>query len=219
MPSQTTPIKVAIVEDDYSFRTALQLTLNGDTDIRCTHVFSNGEEALHNLASQSSDVILMDLDLGVGNMDGIACINKLKEKAPDTLFMVLTDFEDQTKVFDAISAGAMGYILKSESPEKIIQSIHELRDGGSPMSPTIARQLVKYISTALPDKKKQTRSNLLTPREIEVIEIIAKGKLEKEVGVELGISATTVKKHIANIYEKLQVNTRVEALNIYFDKP
>ena len=161
------------------------------------------------------DIILMDIDLGVG-MSGIECITFLKPLCPKAQFLILTIFEDYQKVFDALSAGALGYVLKSASQNKILEAILDLYEGGSPMSPSIARQITQRFSVS--NLQSANNASLLTTREKEVIELIAKGKIEKEVAAALFVSLKTVKTHISNIYEKLQVHTRVEALNKYFER-
>lgn len=209
------PINVCIVENDESLLYALQVVINSHPDFVCEGTFKSGETALNSLPSYNPDIVLMDIDLGDG-MNGIACITALKSICPRVQFMILTIFEDYQKVFDALSAGALGYVLKSASQNKILEAIRDLYEGGSPMSPSIARQITLRFSS-----NNNTISNnaaLLTPREKEVIELISKGKLEKEVAAELFLSLKTVKTHISNIYEKLQVHTRVEALNKYFGR-
>ncbi|MCU0345877.1 MAG: response regulator transcription factor [Saprospiraceae bacterium] len=211
------PIQVAIVENEAVFAEALQTVLN-DTGgvISCQHFFSKPEIALKNLPELKPDVVLMDIDLGEGHINGIECIIRLKPLLPNALFMVLTVYEDHQKVFDALSSGALGYVLKSAKPERIIEAVQELYEGGAPMSPSIARKVANSFNAPAP--KPTPESELLTVREKEVIELISKGKLEKEVAAELFISLKTVKAHIANIYAKLQVHTRVEALNRYFGR-
>lgn len=211
------PIRIAIVENDRLFADTLQLTLNnaGD-DLACPAVFYKSDDALTQLPLVKPEIVLMDIDLGQGQVNGIDCIARLQSQLPTTQFMILTVYEDHEKVFDALAAGALGYVLKSAAPEKIIAAIRELHEGGSPMSPSIARKIAGSFD------KKNTRpvpkSELLSAREQEVIALISRGKMEKEVAAELFISLKTVKTHIGNIYQKLQVRTRVEALNKYFGR-
>ncbi len=210
-------IRVAIVENEAVFADAMQMILNNTgTEISCPHIFSNSAEALKKLPGLKPDIVLMDLDLGQGQLNGIDCITRLQPQMPGTLFMVLTVYEDHQKVFDALSAGALGYVLKSAKPEKIIEAVRELYEGGAPMSPSIARQIAGSFNK--PAQTPTPESELLTTREKEVIELISRGKLEKEVAAELFISLKTVKSHISNIYGKLHVRTRVEALNKYFGR-
>jgi DNA-binding NarL/FixJ family response regulator len=195
---------------------ALKLVINVVEGFECNHTYTNGEEALRFLPQYPPDIVLMDIDLGEGRMTGIECIARLREKCLKTQFMVLTIYEDHQKVFDALSAGALGYVLKSASSEKIIEAIKDLHEGGSPMSPSIARKIALSFNHNTPQTTPQV--DILTTREREVIELIAKGRMEKEVATELFISLKTVKTHISNIYTKLQVRTRVEALNKYFGR-
>jgi DNA-binding NarL/FixJ family response regulator len=211
------PISIAIVENEATLAHALQLTLQNTDGLICTQVFGNGEDALVHLPQNPPDIALMDIDLGQGHMTGIECVAHLQTLCPNTQFMILTIFEDHQKVFDALSAGALGYVLKSSSPERLIAAIRDLSEGGAPMSPSIARKVALSFgktSEIFPTPE----ANILTTREKEIIELIADGRMEKEVAAELFISLKTVKTHISNIYTKLQVRTRVEALNKYFGK-
>lgn len=211
------PITIAIVENEKMFAEAIQKVLNNaGPDFTCPHVFTNGDSALRGLPQVKPDIVLMDLDLGSGQPSGIECMTNLQPVLPHTLFMVLTVYEDHQKVFDALSAGALGYVLKSSKPEKIIEAVRELKEGGAPMSPSIARKIAASFNR--PQLSSVPEPEILTIREKEVIELISKGKLEKEVAADLFISLKTVKTHISNIYAKLQVRTRVEALNKYFGR-
>ncbi|MEY4926215.1 MAG: hypothetical protein RI894_651, partial [Bacteroidota bacterium] len=176
-------------------------------------LFYTGEDAVAFIPKLLPDIVLMDIDLGSG-INGIECIYQLtKQYNSKAKFLVLTLFEDSQHVFDALSAGASGYILKSSLPDKILLAIEETAAGGAPMSPQIAKMVVQSFQRAnVPE------ANDLSTREREIIELISKGKIEKEVAAELNISSKTVKTHITNIYNKLQVNTRVEALNKYFGR-
>ncbi len=209
-------IRVSIIENDKFLCETLRVVLNAKNVIEVVSIYLNAEDALKELPKLKPDIVLVDIDLGLKKMNGIECITRLKPELPDTQFMILTIFDEHQKVFDALSAGAMAYVLKSDKPEKIISAIQDLQEGGAPMSPSIARKIALTFN-----RDKQVDSNqasLLTTREREVIELISKGKLEKEVASELFISYKTVKTHITNIYTKLQVNTRVEALNKYFGR-
>ena len=210
------PISIAVVENEATLCHALKLSINVVEGFECHHTYTNGEEALWFLPQYPPDIVLMDIDLGEGRMTGIECIARLREKCPKTQFMILTIYEDHQKVFDALSAGALGYVLKSASFEKIIEAIKDLYEGGSPMSPSIARKIALSFSQNTSHTTPEV--DILTTREREVIELIAKGRMEKEVAAELFISLKTVKTHISNIYTKLQVRTRVEALNKYFGR-
>ncbi len=210
------PLSIAIVENEASLCHALKLVINAVEDFSCVHTYTNGEDALRFLPQNSPDIVLMDIDLGERRMTGIECIARLREQCPKTQFMILTIYEDHQKVFDALSAGALGYVLKSSSSEKIIAAIRDLNEGGSPMSPSIARKIALSFTQNTVNTSPEV--DTLTSREREVIALIGKGRMEKEVANELFISLKTVKTHISNIYTKLQVRTRVEALNKYFGR-
>ncbi|MBK8701198.1 MAG: response regulator transcription factor [Saprospiraceae bacterium] len=209
-------INLVIVEDDTFLLNTLSLILQSEKDIEIIGLFCNTEAALKEIPILNPDIVLMDLDFGTHYMTGIECIARLKSIVPDINFLILTIYGDHEKVFEALAVGALGYILKSSTKEKIIESIHELMEGGSPMTPSIARKIAMSFS----NNKQDTHhyDEVLTAREIEVINLISKGKLEKEVADELRISYKTVKSHITNIYSKLQVHTRVDALNKYFGR-
>lgn len=201
-------IRVSIVEDVEEIREGLRLLINGSIGFECDFVYPDAEAALENLPSKEVDVILMDISLP--RMSGIECMSRLKEKMPNAQFLMCTVNDDDDNIFNALQSGATGYILKRTAPAKILEAIRDLYDGGSPMSCEIARRVVSSM------QKKRKTSNaieLLTVREKEVLEFLSKGFLYKEIAVELFISKATVKQHIHNIYEKLHVQTRTEALN------
>lgn len=209
-------LNVAIVEDDKFLLHTLGLVLQRNEKIDISGLFNNPNDALIKIPMLKPDIVLMDINLGNQHISGIECITRLKTTNPEILFLILTISEDHEKVFDALSAGALGYILKSASKEKIIDAIFDLAEGGSPMTPSIARKSALSFNQKVNHYDFST--NILTNREKEVIELISKGKLEKEVANDLAISYKTVKAHISNIYAKLHVNTRVEALNKYFGR-
>ena len=182
----------------------------------------NAEEALENIPLLQPNIVLMDINLGKG-MSGIECINILHEKHPNILFMVCTVYENDKEIFEALSAGANGYILKKTTPEQMLLAIKELYEGGAPMSSQIALKIVKAFQAGEISELKnrnETPSEIdkLTNRENEVIKFLSKGLLYKEIASELKISQETVRKHIYHIYEKLHVKNRVEAINIYFNR-
>ena len=209
-------IKVAIVEDDVFLLNSLQLILKNNEQIEIVGTYYNPDLAIKEIPGLQPNVVLMDLDLGKNVINGIDCIIRIKDLNQNILFLVLTIYEDHDKVFHALSAGALGYILKSAGKDKITDAIIDIYEGGSPMSPSIARKIAASFN-----QKQETNSkfsDILTAREKEVLDWISKGKIEKEVAAELTISLKTVKNHISNIYSKLQVHTRVEALNKYYSK-
>lgn len=209
-------IRVSIIENDKFLCETLRVVLNAKDEIEVLSIHFTAEDALEKLPELKPEIVLVDIDLGHKRMNGIEAINRLKPLLPESQFMILTISEDHQKVYDALSAGALGYILKSDKPQKIISAIQDLHEGGAPMSPSIARKIA--LSFNKEGQADPVQAALLTSREKEVIDHIAKGKMEKEVAFELSISLKTVKAHISNIYSKLQVRTRVEALNKYFGR-
>jgi two-component system, NarL family, response regulator LiaR len=210
-------IKIVIVENEVLLREVLADLLHQTVGVDCVGAFASGESALQNLPALQPDIVFMDIDLGAYCMNGIECIAQAKPLCAQTKFLVFTIFEDHQHVFDALAAGALGYILKSSPPDKIIAAIQDVMDGGSPITPSIARKLVERFSSPLAQASTETIA-LLSKREREIIELIAKGHTEREVADALFISFKTVKTHITNIYQKLHVNTRVDALNKYFGR-
>jgi DNA-binding NarL/FixJ family response regulator len=201
-------IKVSIVEDTDDIRDALSVLINGSAGFECVHVYADAEEALANMPEAGIDVVLMDINLP--GMDGIDCMKAMIPDLPNAQFMMCTVYDDDDHIFDALQSGASGYILKRTSPAQILEAIRDLHHGGSPMSSEIARRVVYSMQ----NKNKPTEAvESLTDRETEILDFLAKGYLYKEIASELFISKETVKKHIHNIYEKLHVQTRTEALN------
>lgn len=211
-------IRISIVEDDKFLLNTLAMVLSKNEKLEVVGLFSKPGDALVQIPVIKPNVVLMDLNLGDHQMDGVECIARIKAANPDIMFMVLTIYEDHESVFNALAAGALGYILKSATKEKIIESIEEMFSGGSPMSSSIARKIAMSFGNNSKDQKDNKFAGILTIREKEVIELISRGKIEKEVATELNISYKTVKAHISNIYSKLHVNTRVDALNKYFGR-
>ena len=206
-------ITVAIVEDKEPIRQSLAILVDGADGFSCQATFDTAEAALDQLPGHCVDVVLMDIDLP--GMNGIDCVRHLKPLCPDTQFMMCTMYDEDETVFEALKAGANSYILKRSPPHKLLEAITELHDGGSPMSSTIARKIAGSFHTgpAAPSKL-----DMLTPREREILERLSKGHSHKEVANDLFISPTTVRKHIFNIYEKLQVHSKVEAVNKFLGR-
>ena len=206
-------IRIAIVEDDRTIREGLQMLLNGSPGFTCIAAYCNGESALAELPIIQPDVVLMDINLP--GMNGIECILKLKELELPMLFIMLTVYEDSEVVFNSLTAGASGYLLKQTPPAKLLEAIQDVHNGGSPMSGEIARKVVQSFQH-LP-----TTTDLhigLTKREEEILAYLAKGYFYKEIAEELNISIETVRTHIRNIYVKLQVRTRSEAILKFLTK-
>ena len=206
-------INVAIVEDRHEIREGFSSILNASDGFTCCGSFSNAEDALIGIPQLKADVVVMDINLP--GMSGIECIIKLKEKNVSPLFMMFTVYDDDENIFNALQAGASGYMLKKTSPAKFIEAITELTEGGSPMSAHIARRVVEVFQNK---NKASKEGDILTPREKEILTLIAKGLLYKEIAEKLFISTGTVKQHIHKIYEKLHVQNKTEAINKYFNK-
>ena len=207
-------INVAIVEDIDEIRNALRVLINGSPGFTCIHVFADGEAALENMSSNDIDIVLMDI--GLPGIDGVECMKRLKPEMPKTQFMMCTVYDDDDHIFNALKSGASGYILKRTSPAQILEAIQDLQEGGSPMSSEIARRVVESMQQST--KKRSRAVEVLTARESEILDFLAKGFLYKEIATELFISKQTVKKHIHNIYDKLHVQNRTEALNKAFPR-
>ncbi|MBK8498682.1 MAG: response regulator transcription factor [Flavobacteriales bacterium] len=195
-------ISVAVVEDDREVRQALQLTLAARDGFRCASTFSSCEDALKQLPEEPPDVVLMDINLP--GMDGIAGVKALKELLPGTDFLMLTVREEEDTVFRALSAGASGYILKHASPEAILEAITEVYEGGSAMTPVIARLVVRSFQPKA--------AHDLSDRELEVLAKLCDGENYRSIAEALFISTNTVKAHIKSVYLKLHVHTRAEAV-------
>lgn len=205
--------RIGIVEDDRDLREALGMMIQFTDQYQLVGSFENAELALKELPFLEVDVVLMDINLP--GESGIICVNKLKNVRPAVFVLMCTSYEDDDKIFQSLEAGASGYILKTEGPAKIIGALDELFEGGSPMSSSIARKVVASFSK-MESQNKLTET--LTTRENEILNLLAKGQMNKEVASKLDISNGTVRKHIQNIYEKLHVNTRVEAVNLYLKR-
>lgn len=207
-------IRVAIVEDNQEICTGISSLLNLTEGYECIAAFSNAEDAIIAIPTIQPDVALIDINLPGKN--GIELIGELKPQNQNTQFVVFTVFEDTDKIFAALKAGASGYLLKSSSPQKIIEAIAEVNQGGSPMSGSIAR---KVISTFYPTPQaNDENSPKLSTREHEILTLLSKGFRYKEIADKLNISTETVRTHIRNIYQKLQVESSIEAINKVFRK-
>ncbi len=206
-------IKVGIVEDEYQIRESLLILINGSEGFSCINGFESAEDAIKAIPSLELDVVLMDIHLPGKN--GIECIAELKPLCPNTQFVMCTAFEDTDSVFNALKAGASGYLTKTTQPSKILDSIVDVYKGGSPMSSNIARKIVASFQQ---NNTQNTELKKLSEREQQILELLSKGLRYKEIADKLFLSTETVRTHIRNIYEKLQVNSRTEALNKVFPK-
>jgi DNA-binding NarL/FixJ family response regulator len=207
-------ISVCIVEDNKDIRQALEQIVSMSEGYQMSGAFPDAESALSGLPVVKPDIVLMDINLG--GMSGIEVVQLLKPRFPDMLFMMCTVYEEDEQIFEALSAGANGYILKKTAPARLLEAIRELYEGGAPMSSQIARKVVAAFNKA--PKAPQNRLDSLSNRESEILVLLAKGLLYKEIAAQLNIAQETVRKHVYHIYEKLHVNNRVEAVNKYFGR-
>jgi len=205
------PTTVSIVEDDLPTRETLLKLLSGSPDIRCINNYSNGEDALRGMPADKPDVALVDINLP--KMSGIECVEKLKLKLPDLRVLMLTTYGDNHLIFDSLRAGASGYLLKKAGYDDLIQAIKDVNMGGAPMTAKVARLVVDHFHLI---KKPASDMEKLTPRELEILELLAKGFLGKEISDKLGISMPTVAMHSRHIYEKLHVQSRAQATAKFF---
>lgn len=205
-------IKIAIVEDNQDVQIFLADILNTQNKFSVIGVYDDFQSALKNIPLSKPEIVLMDIGLPDGS--GIDCIRILKPQFPNIEYMVCTTFEDAEVVLDALEAGASSYVLKRSKPEFIINAVKELYAGGSPMNPDIARIVVSKLNNF----EKKEKVDILTPREKEIMELLAKGNLYKEIADRLEISINTLKAHCYNIYQKLHVNNKTEAINKVFGK-
>lgn len=200
-------IRVALVEDDPQVREGLVALINSAPGFECAAACPSAEEALIRLPALSPDVVLMDIHLP--GMSGIECIRRLKQQHPQMQITMLTVFEDHDRIFQSLTAGASGYLLKQTPPAKLLEAITELHRGGSPMSAQIARHVVETFQRPAPPELPEAN---LTAREQEILHLLAKGYLYKEIAHRLGVSVETVRTHLHRIYDKLHVRSRTEAV-------
>jgi DNA-binding NarL/FixJ family response regulator len=198
---------IAIVEDTHEYRNFLQALVASAEGLECVGAFANAEDALVHIPALKPKIVLMDI--GLPGMSGAECTVKLKALQPELLILMLTIFQDSDRIFQALQAGATGYLLKKTPPAEIVEDIRDLSEGGAPMSSQIARKVVEAFQ---PDPLVQK----LTGREKEILTFLAKGFSYKEIAERNNISVKTVNKHIYNIYQKLHVNSNIEAVAKFF---
>jgi DNA-binding NarL/FixJ family response regulator len=205
-------IRVCIVEDNQFIKLALEQIVANAEGYYLVGSFESGELAVEGIPQVLPDVVLMDINMG--KMNGIEAVRILKAKCPEILFMMCTVYEDDEKIFEALSVGANGYILKKTKPADLLLALKDLYHGGSPMSSQIASKVV--ASFRKKDELKKEEIENLSARESEILEHLVKGNLYKEIAAKLEISQETVRKHVYHIYKKLHVNNRVEAFHKYY---
>jgi DNA-binding NarL/FixJ family response regulator len=203
--------KIAIVEDNATLRQYLAELIGGTPAHRCVCACASAEEALKEIPAHKPDVVLMDIHLP--GESGIVCTARLRETMPNLQIIMLTVYKDIKMIFQALKAGACGYVLKRSDEKEILAAIAEVRAGGAPMTSEIARMVVRSF-TEQPAEKSNTEG--LSAREMEILALLAEGLSNKEIGAQLHISSTTVRTHLMHIYEKLHVRCRTEAAARYF---
>jgi DNA-binding NarL/FixJ family response regulator len=210
-------ISVCIVDDNKELRSALEEIVSMSDGYKCLGAMSTADEALRKLPILNPDVVLMDINLGRGET-GIDCVRELKPRMASTNFMMCTVYEEDEKIFEALNAGASGYILKKTAPNKLLEAIRELYQGGAPMSSQIARKVVAAFQNKPVTGTNGSELAVLSPREKEILELLSRGLMYKEIAATLFIGQETVRKHVYHVYEKLHVSNRVEAVNKYYGR-
>ena len=201
------PKKIAIVEDNQILREQLVKIINSASGLKCVGAYRTAEDALKSIPSLSPDVVLMDIKLP--GMSGIECVAKLKEILPAVQIIIVTVYEDSERIFRALRSGASGYLVKSGPPEKLLEAIKDVSQGGSAMSTHIARKVVQHFHMVGPAL---AGTEQLSPREHEVIELLASGYIYKEIGDKLNIGTETVRTYVKHICQKMHVKNRLEAV-------
>jgi DNA-binding NarL/FixJ family response regulator len=206
-------ISIALVEDDSDLRSSLASLLKKASGVRVVADYPDSESALQDLPRHKPDVVLMDINLPA--MSGVECVRRLKPMLPGTQVLMLTVHDDNDSLFASILAGADGYLLKDTVPSRLLEAIREVNSGGSPMTPQIARRVVQHFRKRAPVRPEVEG---LTPREMEVLELLARGDRYKEISERLGLSMDGIRFHIRRIYEKLHVHSRTEAVLRYLGR-
>jgi DNA-binding NarL/FixJ family response regulator len=203
----TTPIKVALIEDRREIREGLAMLINGTEGFRCVGSFTSMEEALRQISYETPDVVLSDI--GLPGMSGIEGVRILRERYPQMLLLMLTIHDDDDRIFDAMCAGATGYLLKKTPPARLLESLREIVSGGAPMSPEVALRVVKLFREFRPPDRADYQ---LTPHETRLLKLLTEGHNYKSAAAKLGVAVGTVSFHLQHIYEKLQVHSKSEAV-------
>jgi len=207
-------ISVSIVEDDPPVRASLARLIDSSSGCHCVSRHGSAEKALQEIPGIKPDVVLMDINLP--GINGVECVRRLKPLLPATQIIMLTVYQNTENIFDALTAGATGYLLKQTTPDELLAAIQEVHAGGSPMSSHIARKIVLSFQRT-PSSSPEAQS--LTPREVEVLDLLAKGFLYKEIAEKTKTTYATVHTHIRHIYEKLHVRSRTEAVARHLGQP
>jgi DNA-binding NarL/FixJ family response regulator len=208
MPSASdTPLRVALIEDRREIRAGLQALIGGTEGFACTDAFGSMEEALPALTARPPDVVLVDI--GLPGMSGIEGLRLLRQRHADLPMLMLTVYDDDERIFDALCAGASGYLLKKTAPARLLDSLREAAAGGSPMSPEVARRVIALFREVRPPAQADYD---LTPHERRLLGMLVEGHNYKTAALELGVSVNTVSFHVRHVYQKLQVHSRSEAV-------
>jgi len=207
-------IRVSIVEDDTTIRETLRSLFIFEEGMEAFTVHSTAEDAMMRLGETCPDVVIMDINLP--GASGIDCVRQMSQRCTATQYLMYTVHDDDHRVFEALKAGANGYILKSSTPDQILDAVRELNAGGSPMSAHVARRVVAHLRPTA--TANDLEGSGLSEREQQVLALLAEGLLYKEIGDRLGITVGTIKQHIHRMYEKLHVQNRTEAVNRYFGR-
>jgi DNA-binding NarL/FixJ family response regulator len=205
--NETRTTKIAIVEDVREIREGLARLISSTPGYRCTGGYASMEEALEKIPRNLPDLVLSDI--GLPGIDGISGIAILKERYPELLILMLTVYDDNERIFDALCAGACGYLLKKTPWEKLVKALQEAIEGGSPMSPEVARRVINLFREIKPPKASDYE---LTPHEVRLLRMLVEGHSYKTAAAELNVSVNTIKFHLRHIYDKLQVHTKSEAV-------
>ena len=206
-PLETSTIKVAIIEDRREIRDGLAMLIGGTEGFKCTGVYRSMEDALPRIGGDLPDVVLCDI--GLPGMSGIEGMRVLKERFPNLLLLMLTIYDDDEKIFAALCAGACGYLLKKTPPSKLLDGLREAVEGGSPMSPEVARRVIALFRDIRPPERADYE---LTPHETRLLKLLVEGHNYKTAALELNVSINTISFHMRHIYEKLQVHSKSEAV-------
>jgi len=207
------PITVAIVEDDPRIRRTLTAILQRDPDCSCTGVYGSGEDALKEIPNHPPKIVIMDINLP--GMNGVECVRRLSDSLPEVHILMLTVFNDTETIFNALRAGAVGYLTKPVRAAQLLSAVRDIVSGGAPMTSSIARMVVQSFQNKRPTSQE---ADDLSPRESEVLDFLARGYLYKEIADLLNVSYSTVRTHIERIYGKLHVQSRSQAVAHYFGR-
>jgi DNA-binding NarL/FixJ family response regulator len=210
-------ISVCIVEDNKELRNALEEIVSMSEGFKCVGTIGTAEDAVNQIPILKPEVVLMDINLGTPET-GIDVVRVLKPRIPAINFMMCTVYEEDEKIFEALSAGASGYILKKTNPARLLDAIRELYEGGAPMSSQIARKVVAAFQQQTDNSNAPQNLDVLSVREKEILEFLSRGLMYKEIASQLFLSPETVRKHVYHIYEKLHVNNRVAAVNKFYGR-